>query len=71
LQDALDVFEHLVIPDPDDAIAKCVQLSVALSVGRTIGMLTAIDLDDKPAPATKEIHVEGPDRFLADELEAA
>jgi len=71
LQNTFDVFEHLVVPDPDDAIAKRLQFGVTLSVGRTVGMLTAIDLDDELALTTKEIHKEPADRFLADEFEPA
>ena len=33
LQNTFDVFEHLVVPDPDDAIAKRLQFGVTLSVG--------------------------------------
>jgi len=31
LQNTFDVFEHLVVPDPDDAIAKRLQFGVTLS----------------------------------------
>jgi hypothetical protein len=71
LQNALDVFEYLIVPDADNTIAECVQLGVALSISRTVRMLTAINLHDDPTLATKKIHVETTDWFLADKLEPA
>jgi hypothetical protein len=71
LQNTLEVFEHLVVPDPDNAIAKRVQFGIAHSVGWTVGMLTASNLDDEPALAAKKIRIEMTDRFLADEFEPA
>jgi hypothetical protein len=71
LQNAFDIFEHLVVPDPDNAIAMCFEFGVAFAVSRTIGMLTPIDLHNEAALAAKEIHVEPTNRFLADEFEAA
>jgi hypothetical protein len=64
LQSALDILEHLVVPDPDNAIAKRLQFGIAFAVRWAVGMLTAINLHDQPALATKKIHIKPTDRFL-------
>jgi len=46
LQNTLEVFKYLVVPDPDNAIAKRVQFGITHSVSWTVGMLSAINLDD-------------------------
>jgi len=55
-QNALDVGKHVVVPDPDDAVAERTKISVALSIGEIIGMLPAIDLNDQAPIAADEIN---------------
>ncbi len=45
LQHAVEVFENLVIPEPDDAVAMSRELDVAPIVGISLGVLTAVELD--------------------------
>jgi hypothetical protein len=69
LHDALDIAEYVVVPDPDDAIAEPVEVSIPFAVSVAIRVLSAIHFNDKPPLAACEIGVIRADRILADEFE--
>lgn len=71
LQDAFDILEYLVVPDPDDLVAEPGQKCVPLAICHVIRVLTAIDLDDQMPLAADEVGIEGTYRLLAHEFEAA
>jgi hypothetical protein len=68
LPDTFDIFQHLVIPEPQDAIAMLGQPLIAHGVASALGMLAAIDLDDKPFLPTDKIDDVPSDRLLTDEF---
>jgi len=71
LQDAFDVLEYLVVPDPDDLVAEPDQQCVPLAICRALCMLAAVDFDDQMPFAADEVRAVGTYRLLADEFEAA
>src|SRR6266851_331991 len=71
LQNALDVREDIVVPDAKYAVAEGCEVSIANFIGRAIGMLPTIDLDNQTLLSTDEIDVIAPDRLLAGKLEPA
>jgi hypothetical protein len=69
--DAFDIAQHLVIPESQHTIAMFSEPSIAHGVASALGMLAAIDLDDKPFLATDEIKDIPSDRLLTDEFVSA
>ncbi len=69
MQNALDVGEDIVVPDAKYAVAEGCEVGIANFIGRAIGMLPAIDLDNQTLLSTDEIDVIAPDRLLAGKLE--
>jgi hypothetical protein len=52
---ALDIPEHLVIPEAKHAVAVRLKIPCQLLIGRAVGMLAAIDLDDNPRLVTGKV----------------
>src|SRR5690242_18298794 len=69
--DALGVRQDVVAPDADDAIAQDREKSITLSIGNTVGVLPAIDLDDQIPRAADEIGNVWPNRLLSREFKSA
>jgi len=70
LQYAVDIGEHIIVPDPDCAIAERAQRGIALPICGAIRMLPAVNLNDETPIAAEEVDVIGSNRLLADEFEA-
>lgn len=68
LKNALDVLQHIVIPEADHEISPRVQICGSDSIGLAIGMLTAVDLDDKAGFSTKKVYDVGANRKLTTKL---
>jgi hypothetical protein len=71
LQNAVDIAEHIAVPNPDRPISKLAQHGIALAIGGAVRMLAAIDLDNEMQIATDEVCDVGSDRLLPYELETA
>jgi hypothetical protein len=71
LQHAFEVFEYLVVPDPDDLVPERSQNCVPLGICCAVGMLAAVDLDDQMPLAADKVGVVGSYRLLAYEFDAA
>jgi len=71
LPNALDVSQYVVVPEPQDTKATLDQPSVADGVASALGVLAAIDLDDKALLSTDKIDDVRSNRFLANEFEPA
>jgi len=69
LQDAVEITENFIIPDPGNAISEGIQVSIAALIRGTVGMLSAIDLNDETLLAAYKIDVIRSDRLLARELQ--
>ena len=52
---AVGVAQHLIVPEPDHAIAVSLDLAGADVVGRIVGVLAAIDFDHQPGRAAGEV----------------
>jgi len=54
---AIDIAEHVIVPEAKNAIAVCFQRLGSLSIGnRGRRVLTAVDLHDKTRGMTREVH---------------
>jgi hypothetical protein len=51
-ENALDIAENLVVPNPNRPVSKFAQPRIASGVGSAVGMLPAIHLDDETPLAT-------------------
>jgi hypothetical protein len=70
LQNAVHVFQNVVIPEPQDTVVVLGQPSIADTICFAVSVLSAIHLYNHPRfPADKIDHV-GTDRLLANELAA-
>ena len=69
LQNALDIAENIVVPNPDCPVSEFPHRRIAFGVGRTVRMLAAIDLDHEVPLATCKIREIGSNRLLTHELE--
>ena len=67
-ENARHVFQHVVIPEPQHAIAFGFEISRTHFIGGAVGMLTAINLDDESSLMTGEVGEERTDRRLAPEM---
>jgi hypothetical protein len=70
LEHTIGVGEHVIVPKPQNCISVFEKHPAAIGVVGGIGMLAAIELDDKIALAAGEIGKVGSDRQLANELVA-
>jgi len=46
LKNSVDIFQNLVVPDADGAVAQGGEVLVAQKVGGAVCMLSAVDLDN-------------------------
>jgi hypothetical protein len=68
---AIDVSDHVVIPEAQDAIALAFEKSGTLRIGGGhFGMLPAINLDDESSVVTGKVHDVGPQPNLPSEMRA-
>jgi hypothetical protein len=67
-QDASDIAQHIVIPEPQHPIVAIDEPFFANRVARIVGMLSAVDFDDEATFAADQIYRVRTDRFLSDEL---
>ena len=64
-QDRLSLFQYLVVPEPQNAIAPRLQPSrTILVLGKTLGVLTSVHLNDQSLLEAEEIDDEGAYRML-------
>ncbi len=63
------VVDQLVVPDAEDAVAGRRQPPITRFVPDTVGVLTAVELDDQHGLGTHEIDDIPANRHLATELE--
>jgi hypothetical protein len=68
LQDAVDVLQDLVIPEPQDLIAVSAQPLIPNGVALALRMLSAINFYDQALFAADKINNVGSDRLLPDEF---
>jgi hypothetical protein len=62
---AIAVLQHIIVPEPDHTKAKLFEICVPVTVGETVRMLAAIDLDDQPRIKANEIDDIRADGMLA------
>jgi len=53
LQNALDIAEHIIVPNPDRPVPEIAHRRFTLGIRCVVGMLAAIDLDND-APLTTD-----------------
>jgi hypothetical protein len=63
-QHAIDIFEHVMIPEPDDPIASAGEKCRAAIVCRAVCMLSTVKLDGQSELVAGEVAEEGTDRCL-------
>ena len=71
LYDAVDILHDVVVPESQNAKAMFGEPSIAGGVASALGVLAAIDLDDKALLSTDKIDDVRSNRFLANEFEPA
>jgi hypothetical protein len=71
LKHAIDVSQHVVIPETQHAIALCRQIGIALFVVKSFRVLAAIHFDNQAMFATNKVHNERTNGFLADEFQSS
>jgi hypothetical protein len=71
LQNAVNIAENLIVPNPNCPIPKPAQHRLALAIGGAVRVLAAIDLNNEMRISTSEICEIRPDRFLTHELPVA
>jgi hypothetical protein len=71
LPNAFDIFQYLVVPEAQDTKAMFDEPLIADGVASLLGMLAAIDLDDKPFLSTDKVDSIRADRLLTHEFESA
>src|SRR4026208_40298 len=69
-EDAVNVLQHVVVPEAQRAIAMCDEPSVAHLVGRAVGMLAAIHLDNELCLQAGKVCDEWADRTLLAKVKA-
>ena len=69
LENPVQIFDDIVVPDADHAIPAGAEVAVALPVVRAIRMLAAVEFDNQPPLAANEVDVVAIDGLLADEFE--
>src|SRR5262249_31577097 len=68
---AVDVLQHIIVPETQDAIALCAKISGSLFIsGNVVGiiMLRSIDLDDESPFVAGEVSEEGVEWGLSPEM---
>jgi hypothetical protein len=71
LENAIEILEHIIVPDTDHPIIERAKCAIAVPVVAAFRVLAAVEFDNQaPLPADK-VHVIAIDRLLADKFEAA
>ena len=70
LQDSIDISEHVVISGNEELYSVLNQPLIALDITSTIGVLTAVNLDNQPAISANEIYNERANGCLPNKLMA-
>ena len=70
LNDAFGVFQYLVVPEADDAVAVCFDNLGSRGVGCTVGMLPAVAFDREAQGSAGEVDDEIADLVLAGEADS-
>jgi len=68
-QNTISIFQHIIIPKPQNSISMLLKPFVPHRVSYTFCMLTAIDLDHKPTRAAYKVRDVWPDWLLPYKLE--
>ena len=71
LPNAFDISQHLVIPEPQDTEPMFDEPLIADGVASVLGVLAAIDFDDKPFLSADKVDHVRPDRLLTHEFKSA
>jgi hypothetical protein len=71
LENLVEIFDDLAIPDADHAITEGAERVVGMPVFGAFRVLAAVEFDDQPPLAADKVHVVAGDRLLADKFEAA
>jgi hypothetical protein len=70
LENALDIAENIVVPNPNYFVSEVAQRRITLGVRTTLAMLPAIDLHDEMPLATHKVRKIRSDRLLTHKFEA-
>ena len=70
LENPVQIFYDIVVPDADHVIAEGAERAVALLVFGAFRVLAAVELDNQAPLAAGKVHVVRIDRLLADKFEA-
>jgi hypothetical protein len=70
LQNALDIVENIVVPNPNNLVSEIAHRPIALGVRVTVRMLPAINLRHEMPLATHKVREIRPNRLLTHEFEA-
>jgi hypothetical protein len=68
---AFEIFQHLIIPEAQNAIAVIRQPLIADGVAFVISVLTSVDFDHQPPLSANEIDNVRTNRLLANKFESA
>jgi hypothetical protein len=68
LHDTLGIFEHVIVPESDDAVTVAQQLDTMQVIIFRVGMLTTVELNHEPSRRASEIGDAPTDGMLATEL---
>jgi hypothetical protein len=71
LENPVQIFDDIVVPDADHAITEGAKRAVAMPVFGAFRVLAAVELDNQSPLTTNEVDVVAIDRLLASEFEAA
>jgi hypothetical protein len=68
LQNAVHIFQNIMIPETQDAVVVLIQPSIADTICFAVSVLSAIDLDNYSRFPAQEIDDVATDRLLANKL---
>jgi hypothetical protein len=68
LQNPVQIFDDIVVPDADHAITEGAERVIGLPVFEAFRVLAAIELDDQAPLAAEEVHVVAIDGLLPDKI---
>jgi hypothetical protein len=71
LENPVEIFDDIVVPDAKHTITEGAQRAVALPVVGAFRVLAAVELDYQAPLTTNEVDVVAIDRLLTDKFEAA
>ena len=71
MENPVQIFDDVVVPDADHAITEGAERAIALPVFGAFRVLAAIELDYQAPLAADKVHVIAIDRLLPDKFEAA